>query len=187
MTAVDWVINVAGVPAERIVLFGQSLGTAVASGAAEACASDGVELAGVVLTAGFSNLATMLTGYRISGLVPLLGPLQWVPFTSRLLEAFVHEKWSSADRLARVVKHTKSRLRLFLIHAKNDMDIPCLESDKMFDAAAVATVQGDVDTAEFEARKKTATVEKGEEAFVRRWIAEPDIIISHEQFPHGGV
>ena len=186
MTAVDWVMNVAGVPAERILVFGQSLGTAVASGAAEACASDGIELAGVVLVAGFSNLPTMLSGYRISGLVPVLGPLQWVPFTSRLLEACICEKWPSADRLGRVVKHTDSRLRLSLVHAKDDMDIPCLESDKLFKAAATATLQDEITNAEFEARKKEATVEKGEGAFVTTWTAEPNIIIRQEQFAHGG-
>lgn len=186
MTAVDWVVNVAGVPAERIVIFGQSLGTAVASGAAEACVNDGIELAGVVLVAGFSNLPTMLSGYRVSGLVPILGPLQWVPFTSRVLEACIYEKWPSADRLARVVKHTNSRLRLSLVHAKNDMDIPCLESDKLFKAAATATLQGRVSDAEFEARKKEKTVEKGKGAFVTTWSVEPDIIIRQEQFAHGG-
>lgn len=186
MTAVDWVINVAGVPAERILVFGQSLGTAVASGAAEACVTDGIELAGVVLVAGFSNLPTMLSGYRISGLIPVLGPLQWVPFTSRVLEACIYEKWPSADRLARVVKHTKRRLRLSLVHAKDDMDIPCLESDKLFKAAATATLQNEVSDAEFEARKKEATVDKGEGAFVTTWSAEPKVIIRHEQFGHGG-
>lgn len=186
MTAVNWVINVAGVPAERILFFGQSLGTAVASGAAEACVSDGIELAGVVLVAGFSNLATMLTGYRISGLVPVLGPFQWVPFTSRLLKACIYEKWPSADRLARVVKQTDSRLRLSLVHAKDDMDIPCLESDKLFKAAATATMQDGASGSEFEARKRKATVDKGDGAFVTTWTAEPNIIIRQEQFAHGG-
>lgn len=186
MTAVDWVINVAGVPAERIVIFGQSLGTAVASGAAEACVSDGIVVAGVVLVAGFSNLPAMLSGYRVSGLVPVLGPLQWVPFTPRILEACVQEKWPSADRLARVVKHTNSRLRLSIVHAKDDMDIPCLESDKLFKAAAAATLQGEVSDTEFEARKKEVTVEKGERAFVTTWRAEPDIIIRQEQSGYGG-
>lgn len=186
MTAVDWVINVAGVPAERVLLFGQSLGTAVASGAAEACAADGIVLAGVVLAAGFSNLPTMLSGYRISGYVPVLGPLQWAPFTSRLLEAVVYEKWPSVDRLARVVKLTESRLRLSFVHAIDDMDIPCLESDKLFKAAAVATIEGDVTAAEFEARKKEVTVDKGDGTFVATWTAKPDIIIRQEQFGHGG-
>lgn len=186
MTAVDWVINVAGVPAERILVYGQSLGTAVASGAAEACASKGIELSGVVLVAGFSNLPTMLSGYRLSGLIPVLGPLQWVPFTSRFLEACIYEKWPSADRLARVVKHTDSRLRLSLVHAKDDMDIPCLESDKLFKAAAGATMQGEFSAEEFEARKKEATVDKGKGAFVTTWTAEPNIVIRQEQFAHGG-
>ena len=186
MTAVEWVINVAGVPAERVLIFGQSLGTAVASGAAEACVSDGLELAGVVLVAGFSNLPTMLSGYRISGLVPVLGPLQWVPFRSRVLEACIHEKWPSAERLARVVKGTDSRLRLSFVHARDDMDIPCVESDRLFRAAAGATIGGEVSVEEFEGRKKAATVDKGEGAFVTTWAAEPNILIRQEQVAYGG-
>ncbi|SPO02089.1 uncharacterized protein DNG_04762 [Cephalotrichum gorgonifer] len=186
MTVVDWVINVAGVPPERIVLFGQSLGTAVASGVAEACVDDGIELAGVVLVAGFSSLPAMLSGYRISGLVPILGPLRWVPFMPQILDAFVCEKWSSADRLARTVQRTKSRLRLSLVHAKNDKDIPCIESDRLFNAAAIASIQAEPDISEFEVRKKEATRDRGEGAFMRKWTAEPNTIICHEQFSHGG-
>lgn len=186
MTALDWVINVAGVPAERVLVFGQSLGTAVASGVAEICASDGIELAGFVLVAGFSNLPAMLTGYRVSGVVPVLGPLQWTPFTSRLLETIIYEKWLSTERWTRVVKKTGSRLRLSLVHAMDDMDIPCIESDKLFEAAAVATLEGGSSAADFEARKKSSTVEKGDGAFVATWNAPPNIIIRQELSPYGG-
>lgn len=179
-------MKTAQVPSNKIVLFGQSLGTAVASGVAELCADDGHELAGIVLVAGFSTLPTMLTGYRISGYVPVFGPFQWVPLTSRGLQALIYEKWPSGDRLSRVVKQTKSRLRLTLVHAKNDKDIPCHESDKLFKASVSASVSGGLDAAEFEAlqKKATRTWEKG--VFQRVWRAEPNIVIRQEQFSHGG-
>jgi pimeloyl-ACP methyl ester carboxylesterase len=183
---VDWVINVAGVPPERIVLFGQSLGTAVVSGVAEVCAADGLEFAGIVLVACFSNLPAMLTGYRISGYVPVFGPFQWIPFTSRWLQKFVYEKWRSDERLPRVVELAKSRLRLTLVHAKDDMDIPCLESDKLFRATAMATLPGVPNGVDFESMKEDRTTKRGEDGFVTTWTAEPDIVIRHEQFPHGG-
>lgn len=185
MALVDWAINVAGVPPERIVLYGQSLGTAVVSGVAEVCAVDGIEFSGIVLVAGFSNLPAMLTGYRISGYVPIFGPFLWLPFMSRWLQRFVYEKWQSDGRLAHVVKLTKSRLRLSFVHGKNDMDIPCLESDKLFRAAAMPTVTGDPEEVDFESIKAGKTVKRGEDGFVTTWVAEPNIIIRQEQSPHG--
>ena len=179
-------MKTAEVPSERIVLFGQSLGTAVASGVAELCADDDLEFAGIILIAGFSKLPTMLTGYRISGYVPVFGPFSWVPLTSRCLQALIYEKWPSEDRLARVVKRTKTRLRLTFIHAQNDMDIPCHESDKLFRSAASATLPDGLDPLEFESKKENGTTKWEKGAFRRIWTAEPNIIILQEQFPHGG-
>src|SRR4051812_35709074 len=62
-TVVQWATNVAHVPADRIVLLGHSLGTAVASAAAEYFAKKGVDFAGVVLVSAFSSLPKMLSGY----------------------------------------------------------------------------------------------------------------------------
>ena len=179
-------MKTAGVPSERIVLFGQSLGTAVVSGVAELCAGDGHEFAGIVIIAGFSTLPTMLTGYRISGYFPVFGPFQWVPLTSRWLQALIYEKWPSEDRLARVVKQTKTRLRLTFIHAKNDKDIPCHESDKLFRSAAIATVSGGLDSVDFETKKEKVTTNWEKGAFQAVWRAEPNIVIHQEQFLHGG-
>jgi abhydrolase domain-containing protein 12 len=72
VTAVEWAINVAKVPPSRIVILGQSLGTAVSSGVAEHFAQQGVEFAGVILVAGFSNLPTLLSQYSAAGFIPVL-------------------------------------------------------------------------------------------------------------------
>ncbi|XP_044719693.1 alpha/beta hydrolase family domain-containing protein [Hirsutella rhossiliensis] len=181
---VEWAINVAGLPPSRIVLIGHSLGTAVVSGVAERYAVKGVEFAGIVLVAGFSDLASLLSGYRIGGLMPLLGPFASWPAFVRLLDRFVVEKWHSADRLANIVRHTKTRLRLSLVHAKNDGDIPCTEDDKLFRAAANETV-GIVDDDKFAAWKEERTVHKGKDAFVTTWTSDPDIIVRQELFPYG--
>lgn len=184
-TAVEWAVGVAGVPTSRIVLVGHSLGTAVASAVAERYAVKGVEFAGVVLVAGFGDLASMLSGYRMGGLVPLLGPFAGWPWFVRLMDRLVVDKWHSANRLASLVRHTKTRLRLSLVHAKDDWDIAWTEDNKLFRAAANETA-GMLDDDEFAAWKEERTVHKGKDAFVATWTAEPDIVIRQELFPHGG-
>ncbi|KAF6823245.1 abhydrolase domain-containing protein [Colletotrichum musicola] len=185
-TLIDWVINVAGVPSDRIVLLGQSLGTAVASGAAELYASQGIEFAGIVLVAGFSNLPKMLSGYRIGGLFPVLGPLKVWPGFLEYMEGFIYDKWPSADRLASLVRLTKRRLRLTLISAKDDRDIPCEESSKLFKAAANATVPGGLNDHSFESWKEVRTIHKAKDNWVTTWQADHNILIRQERFPYGG-
>jgi len=182
---VEWATKVAGIPSSRIVLLGQSLGTAVVSGVAEKYYSKNVEFAGIVLVAGFSDLATMLSEYRIVGVVPVLAPFRYVPWLLRLLHRFVVDKWNSADRLGKIVDKTQTRLRLSLVHAKNDKDIPCTEDDKLF-KAAVCTAVGITDDEEFLKWKEERTVRKSEDAFVTTWKSTPNIIVRQELFPYGG-
>ncbi|KAF4988588.1 hypothetical protein FGRMN_9708 [Fusarium graminum] len=184
-TLVDWATNVAGIPASRIVLLGQSLGTAVVSATAERYALQGVEFAGVTIVAGFSDLANLLLGYRIGGIFPVLSPFQMWPSLVSFIHRFVVDKWYSDRRLANVVKHTKTRLRINLIHAKNDKDIPWTEDNKLF-RAAVQEAVGVMDDDKFAAWKEERTIHKGKDAFVTTWTAEPNMIIRQELFPYGG-
>ncbi|PFH58108.1 hypothetical protein XA68_14133 [Ophiocordyceps unilateralis] len=181
---VDWALRVAGISPNRVVLLGHSLGTAVVSGVAEQYARKGIEFAGIVLVAGFSDLGSLIGGYRIGGLLPLLGPFAAWPALVRRLERFVVDRWHSSNRLASIVRHTKTRLRLNLIHARNDRDIPCSEGDKLFRAAANETV-GIIDEAEFAAWKEQRTIRKRKDAFVTTWTSDPDIIVRQELFPYG--
>jgi abhydrolase domain-containing protein 12 len=182
---VDWAIKVANVSPSRIVLLGQSLGTAVVSAVAERYALEGTEFAGVVLVAGFSDLPTMLSEYRAGGVVPVLGPLRIFPGLLGYVRGFVVDKWHTAGRLANIVRHTRQRLRLTLIHAKDDADIPWTEDNKMF-RAAVSERVGISDDVEFAAWKDERTVKKRDDAFVTTWTAEPNIIVRQELFPYGG-
>lgn len=183
---VDWAMHVAGISPDRIVLLGQSLGTAVASGVAEHYVEKGVEFAGIVLVAGFSDLPTMLTEYRIAGLVPILSPFRASPLLWRLFQRFMVDKWQSSARLTNIVRHTKNRLRLCILHAKNDRDIPWTEDNKLFKAAVIEKI-GFLDDDAFEVWKEERTIGKGDNAFVTTWSTEPDIHVRQELFPHGGM
>lgn len=185
MSLVDWAINTAGVSPDRIVLMGQSLGTAVVSAVAERCVLKDVEFAGVVLIAGFSDLANMLSGYRIAGIVPVLGPFASMSWFVKMLQKVVVDKWHSTNRLSSLVQHTKSRLRLSIVHAKDDEDIPYTEDNILFKAAAQQT-ENLISDEEFNALKEQRTVHRGKDSFETTWTAQPNIVIRQELYPRGG-
>ncbi|KAK4154245.1 Alpha/Beta hydrolase protein [Chaetomidium leptoderma] len=193
--AVHWAVHTAGVPASRIVLVGHSLGTAVAAAATERFTAPrarapghGWDFAGVVLVAGFSSLPDMLSGYSIAGWVPVLRPLTWWPWLLKKVMARVVDQWQSAERWRGIVSAVKARggrLRLSLVHARNDWDIPCHEDDKLFRAAVEGLVGEGVGGEEFEVQKKRRKEVRGKHSFVATW-REGDIEIRQELFPHGG-
>lgn len=119
---VNWILNVAKIPPERIVIVGQSLGTAVSSAVALHFADPGSELipstsaemrplyqsqaapesiifAGVVLAAPFNSLPTLLLTYQIGGVLPLLLPLRQIPYVSSMFLSQLVDQWPTAERL----------------------------------------------------------------------------------------
>ncbi|CAK7269585.1 hypothetical protein SEPCBS119000_003643 [Sporothrix epigloea] len=212
--ALNFALETAGLSPDRIVLIGHSLGSAVAAGAAERYARvHGIDFAGLIMVASFSNLSDMLSGYAIAGLVPILRPLRPYPRIMRLVLGCLVDHWESAQRLRNIVnivhrsnteegqdtakyrsqKHGKNNaqrhFRLGLIHAADDNDIPCIEDDKIF-----ATVLGplvrdaagnEAPTAELLALKEQRTKHLGKGAFVSEW-REGGIAIRQERFPRGG-
>ncbi|KAK4227313.1 Monoacylglycerol lipase ABHD12 [Podospora fimiseda] len=188
-TAITFALKTAGIPPSRIVLLSHSLGTAVASGASELFTiREGVDFAGVVLVAPFSSLPTMLSGYSIAGFVPVLRPLAWWPWGLKKVMDRVVDKWDSAGRWGRIVKEVADggrRLRLSLVHAKNDWDIPCHEDDKLFRAAVGALIGDEGDHEWFEREKEARTVSNGKDAFVSTW-RERDVEVRQELVPWGG-
>ncbi|KAI0517094.1 Alpha/Beta hydrolase protein [Xylaria bambusicola] len=186
IATVEWAISVAGVASERIVVVGHSLGTAVTSGVVEHFAVKGVEFAGVILIAGFSNVPTLLSSYSGAGFIPVLSPLRPIPPLLRFFQGFIVDKWDSASRLAEIVHSTKRRLRLTLIHAKNDMEIPCYESDALFKSAAIATMNQTLDDEAFLAWKRQRSTQFEDDTFISVVTAEPDIIVRQELVLYGG-
>ncbi|KAL2133813.1 hypothetical protein VTI74DRAFT_1619 [Chaetomium olivicolor] len=186
--AVDWAVSAAGVHPSRIVLLGHSLGTAVAAAASEHFTlREGMDFAGVVLVAGFSSLPEMLSGYAIAGWLPVLRPLTWWPWLLKVVMGRVVDTWDSASRWREVVRGVKGRagrLRLSLVHARNDWDIPCREGDRLF-KAAVEGLAGEMESEEFEGEKKRRMIVKGKGSFLATW-REGDVVVRQELFPHGG-
>ncbi|EPE04473.1 abhydrolase domain-containing protein [Ophiostoma piceae UAMH 11346] len=204
--AVNFAIEKAGVPPHRIVVVGHSLGSAVAAGVAERYARvHGTDFAGVIMVAGFSSLPNMLSGYSIAGWVPILRPVRNYPRILHFILSFIKDHWESAKRLrniVNIVRRTNSEemgharngqprrhLRLSLIHAADDRDIPCHEDDRTFATVVeplIAKQAGDVVPAEqIKTLKEARTRHIGDNAFVSEW-REDDVTIRQERFPHGG-
>jgi abhydrolase domain-containing protein 12 len=104
-----------------------------------------------------------------------------------MFQSFVVDKWRSSDRLATLVGLTRTRLRLSLIHAKNDLEIPCTESDALFRSAAGSLIGRDLDDEDFAKWKKQRTVVRDDGTFIV--VAEDsnkDIVIREELVPYGG-
>lgn len=183
-------MKVAGVSPDRIVLLGHSLGTAVVSAVAERYAQTGIDFAGVVLAAAFSSLPTMLSGYAIAGYLPVLRPLTVFPGLLNRVLGFVVDKWDSAAHLTSLVRAVKARdgrLKLSVVHARNDWDIPCHEDDKLFAAAVNGTLgRSQIMDPETLARQKEQKTQRlGDDAFVASW-SHGGIEIRQELFPYGG-
>lgn len=155
------------VPPSRIVLTGQSLGTAVTAavaerftfgspkaGAVQPIIKNPEPLAGVVLLASFSNLPNLIESYSIKGLTPpMLSPLVGYPRFQRWVRSHIVDHWSTDTRLARLsgvnvsedalgLKHSPKDLDLTIIHALDDVEIPWYEGRRVWLAATGENIEG---------------------------------------------
>ena len=136
---IQWAIETAGVPPERIVLVGQSLGTAVTTAVAEKFALESaVEFAGIVLVAPFTDIPSLLLTYSFGGFFPVLSPLRPYPSLQQFFQNNVQDTWNTEARVANLVRNSQ-RVKLYLIHSKTDFHIPWSHSEALFFAAANAT------------------------------------------------
>lgn len=178
-----WALKVAKIPPERIVLLGQSLGTAVATAVAEHFAASNTEFSGVILVAGFANIPSLLLTYSIGGIIPILSPLRPYPVLQKWFSRRIYDTWDTATRLRRFVRISR-RVRLFLIHATNDFDIPWRHSDSLFYAAVNGTSDKGLAAREIDALK--ANTQLGAAGWRNIWDEDGQKIIQQQILRHGG-
>lgn len=180
----NWALQTAKIPANRIVIVGHSLGTAVTAATVEHFAKEGVIFAGVIVIAPFSDLPSLLTRYAPGGILPLLRPIEWIKGVHERFPNWIHHKWNTAQRLANFVSLSE-RARLFIIHARDDMEIPYTHSDQIFARCADAITPGlDSDTFHEEKEKHTIRVEGGSR--ISTWEKSPKKTVEEIIVPHGG-
>lgn len=88
---VDWAIKVAGIPPSRILIFSQSLGTAVTLHVSEhfALQSPPTVTAGTILVAPFVDVAMLVATYHVAAFIPILSPLVRFPLLFIYLSTFI--------------------------------------------------------------------------------------------------
>ncbi|KAH7166486.1 Alpha/Beta hydrolase protein [Dactylonectria macrodidyma] len=169
ITLVEWAMKEAQIPSSRIVIFGQSLGTAVSISLAQymAAKDDPTLFSGMVLVAPFVDVELLTATYRVAGTIPILDPLAHFPSLMRLLQKFIISKWSSKDKLADFITRVEqlpevaSRYHITIIHAEDDYDIPWSHSEKLFWHAVNATSPEGVTFEELEKEKEVQKLQLG--------------------------
>jgi abhydrolase domain-containing protein 12 len=165
----DWAINIAHISPNRIVILGQSLGTAVAAAVAEHFVSKRqVEFSGMVLVAAFTDIPTLMLSYSIGGILPILSPLRPYPFLQSFFAKRIQETWVTSERLANFVRDSDN-VDLTLIHSRNDFDIPWQHSENLFYAAANATSEQGMTLGHMSSVR--AHYELGDAGWVSTWTA----------------
>ncbi len=151
----------------------------------EAFAKNGTEFAGLILNSGFTDLPNLLQSYAIGGWVPVLAPLKYLPNVQKRFAEYLIDTWPSTIRLANFVRISK-RVRIFILHARDDYEIPYAQSDGLFLAAANATTATGMDLSLLNKMKARGTVDMGEGSFVSTWKAGGDKIIRQQVINYGG-
>ncbi|KAJ5895435.1 hypothetical protein N7495_007126 [Penicillium taxi] len=174
LAVVDWAMRVVGIPQSRILIFGQSMGTAVSIAVCKhlAVQSPPVVFAGTVLVAPFVDVATLVTTYRLAGTVPIISPLSRFPSIFKYLQRLIRDKWSSKDSIAQYVRANElndKKYRLAIIHAEDDYDIPWHHSRLLFWHAVSASTTAGISYDDFELERLESMADFGAAGSLMEW------------------
>lgn len=171
----DWATKIAGVPAERIVVFGQSMGSGVAIGLVRDLALQKIPVAGLIITGAFPNVRTMLAEYRsFFGLRPF-GPLAKFPGLMAVCSKGMRNKWLNTEGLVDIVRHSPSH-HVQIFHAQDDPIVPWHLSNELFNHAAMAVKLQGTTANEFEKEKAKRRIEMGEGGWCIEWPTQKGLI-----------
>lgn len=181
VAVVDWALNVANIPPSRILIFGQSLGTAVNMAVAEHFATqrEPVIFAGHIMIAPFVDVPTLVTTYKIAGTIPILSPVAQYPVLFNFLSAQIRETWSTKARIANYIRRSEESLhpyRVTLIHAEDDYDIPWHHTPTLFSHAVNASSSDGVDQSRVSAWKTEEGQDIGAAGRVAQWRTQQGVI-----------
>ena len=181
IAVVNWALKVAGIPPSRILIFGQSLGTAVSLAVSNhfALQSPPVVFAGTILVAPFVDVASLVATYRIAGTIPILSPLARFPLLFNYLGTFIKDKWLSKNRIAEYIRANEANgehYQLTLIHAEDDYDIPWHHTEVLFWHAVNATVPQGIGHDELNKVRSKSKTDLGGAGSVMEWRTKNGVI-----------
>lgn len=181
IAVVEWAMKVAGIPPSRILIFSQSLGTAVSLAVSEHFASQSppIVFAGTILVAPFVDVATLVATYRVAGSIPILSPLARFPLLFKYLSTFIQDKWSSKDLIAGYIRANEAngeKYQLILVHAEDDYDVPSHHTEVIFWHAVNATVPRGINYDQLEEVKIKSRQDLGAAGSVMEWRTKLGVI-----------
>ncbi|KAH8773417.1 Alpha/Beta hydrolase protein [Diaporthe sp. PMI_573] len=165
-TLVDWAMAEAGIPAHRIIIWGQSLGTAVATGLVHnmALRQEPVLFSGLVLIAPFADVPSLTATYRVAGTVPVLSPISRFPLVHDFLSTLILDKWPTKEKLAGFVRRCEAMsvasntYHISIIHAQDDLAIPWHHSEQLFWHAVNASLPAGIGFQQLSEHKEATRV-----------------------------
>ncbi|GAB7333065.1 hypothetical protein MBLNU13_g04747t1 [Cladosporium sp. NU13] len=181
VAVVDWALNVANIPPSRILIFGQSLGTAVNMAVAEhfAMQREPVIFAGHIMITPFVDVPTLATTYKIAGTITILSPVAQYPVLLNFLSTKIRETWSTKARIANYIRRSEEslhRYRVTLIHAEDDYDIPWHHTPTLFSHAVNASSADGVEHSLVSTWKTEEGQDIGAAGRVAQWRTEQSVI-----------
>ncbi|KAJ5895215.1 hypothetical protein N7495_006906 [Penicillium taxi] len=200
------------IPPSRIVISGQSLGTAVTAAVAERYAFGSLDptiaqpalldpepFAGVILLASFSSLPSLIESYSVKGLTPpLLSPLVGYPGCKKWVTSHIVDSWNTAGRLARltgvnssdaatpVSKYSHKNVNLIIIHALNDVEIPRHEGRLNWAAATGENIESAPGILTLKKTGSSGEVKIWENRIINQDGSKALKRVRWEQVPYGG-
>ncbi|KAI0113921.1 Alpha/Beta hydrolase protein [Nemania sp. FL0031] len=164
ITLAEWAMKEAEIPPSRIVIFAQSLGTAVSLSLIHHMATkpEPVLFSGAVLVAPFADVESLTATYRIAGTIPLLDPVAKFPRLLAWLNTWIIAKWPSKTKLADFIRRCEDidqgspMYDITIIHAEDDYDIPWSHSEQLFWHAINASMPHGITFEELEKEKSVS-------------------------------
>ncbi|KAF2829383.1 alpha/beta-hydrolase [Ophiobolus disseminans] len=179
-----WAVEIASIAPERIVVFGQSMGSSVAIALVRELALQKVSVAGLIITASFPDVPTVLSEYRTIFGLRALGPLAKFPRLKELFSRGMCNEWPNLDRLVDIVRHSPV-YHIEIFHAQDDPVVPWSLSNMFFENAVRAASDVDLDEAGFKKEKIRKLVDMEEGGWKVEWPTPRGLI--RQEVPQYGV
>lgn len=180
-SAVEWALNTAKIPPSRILIYSQSLGTAVNMAVAEIFArrEPSIVFRGHILTAPFVDVASLVSTYSVARTITILGPFARFPALFEILKGFIIDKWSTKDRIASYVRTNEANTkdyRITIIHAEDDYTVPSSHTSQLFWHAVNACGKDRLSYEELHDVKLKTRQALGSAGTVTEWKTEHGVI-----------
>ncbi|KAF3022086.1 hypothetical protein E8E14_013605 [Neopestalotiopsis sp. 37M] len=169
LSVYNWATEVAMIPPERIVVFGQSMGAGPAISLVRELSIHNIAVAGLIITGATTSVPECLTEVRVFGMRVL--PIARFPALVSWLTASMQNRWPNEQRLADII-HWAPRYHIEIFHAEDDLIVPWYLSHKFFECAVSASYD-DEKTSHISIEQETIRrTEMGEGGWTVEWPAE---------------